>query len=114
VPQLIFAQNGAMLRLLAIPFISVILVTILMASPFVPLLGREYCTALIIGSSEEENNSNETAPTKNFESKYFLLRNFFPVDASFQQEKNLNSMGYIFPVLEYTIEILDPPPKGLI
>jgi len=103
-----------MLRLLAIPFVSVMLVTILMASPFVPLLGRDYCAALIVGSSEEENNSNETSATKNFESKYFLLRNFFPVDSSFQQEKNLNSMGYIFPVLEFTVEILDPPPRILI
>lgn len=103
-----------MLRLLAIPFISVMLATILMASPFVPLLGRDYCAALIVGSSEEENNSSETAPIKNIESKYFLLRHFFPVDASFQQEKNFNSMGYIFPVLEFTLEILDPPPKRLI
>ncbi len=113
-PQLIFAQNGAMLRLLAIPFVSVMLVTILMASPFIPLLGREYCTALIIGSSEEENNGNETSAIKNFESKYFLLRNFFPVDLSFQQEKNLTSLRYIFPVLEFTVEILDPPPRRLI
>ncbi|MCR9263739.1 MAG: hypothetical protein NXH86_06250 [Flavobacteriaceae bacterium] len=103
-----------MLRLLAFPFVSVMLVTILMTSPLVPLLGKEYCTAIILGSSEEENNSNETTGSKSFESKYFLLRNFFPVDTSFNQEQDFNSLGYIFPVLDYTVEILDPPPRRLI
>ncbi|MEW2920495.1 MULTISPECIES: hypothetical protein [Flavobacteriaceae] len=102
-----------MLRLLAIPFVSVILVTILMASPFVPLLGRECCTAMIIGSSEEENNNHEPSTVNNFESKYFLLRNFFPLNSSLQQKENLNALGYIFPILEFTVEILDPPPKRL-
>ncbi len=107
-------KNCIVLRLLALPFVSVILVTILMASPFVPLLGKEYCTAIILGSSEEENNSKETTGSKNFESKFFLLRNFFPVDSILNQEKNLDALTYIFRVLDCTIEILDPPPKRLI
>ncbi|WP_159076274.1 hypothetical protein [Flagellimonas amoyensis] len=103
-----------MLKLLAFPFVSVMLVTILMASPFVPLLGREYSTALILGASEEENNSNETTSSKNFESKFLVFRNFFPVDPSFKQEHNLTSLRYVFQVLEHTIEILDPPPRELV
>jgi hypothetical protein len=102
------------LKLLAFPIVSVMLVSILMASPFVPLLGREYSTALILGASEEENNSNETANGKNFESKFFVFRNFFPVDPSFYQEQNLTSLGYVFQLMEHTIEILDPPPRKLV
>lgn len=103
-----------MLRLLAFPFVSLMLVTILMASPYVPLLGREYCAAIILGASEEENNSNETTNSKNLESKFFLLRYFFPQDPSFQQEQNTGSLGYVFRTLDCTIEILDPPPKELV
>lgn len=103
-----------MLKLLALPIVSVMLVSILMASPFVPLLGREYSTALILGASEEENNSHETASSKNFDSKFFVFRNFFPVDPSFNQEQNLGSLRYIFQVLEHTVEILDPPPRELV
>lgn len=113
--RLIFAKKSSIvLKLLAFPLVSVMLVSILMASPFVPLLGREYCTALILGASEEENNSNETSNGKSFESKFFVFRNFFAVDPSFNQEQNLTSLRYVFQVLEHTIEILDPPPKELV
>ncbi|WP_318343762.1 hypothetical protein [Flagellimonas baculiformis] len=103
-----------MLKLLAFPIVSVMLVSILMASPFVPLLGREYSTALILGSSEEENNSHETTNGKNFESKFFVFRNFFAVDPYFNQEQHLSSLRYIFQVMEHTVEILDPPPRELV
>jgi len=89
------------------------LVTILMTSPLVPLLGKEYCTLMVLGSSEEENN-NEISSSKHVDGKYFLLKNFLPVDMSLQQEQNLYVSGYIFPELDFTIEILDPPPRKLI
>jgi len=85
-----------------------------MASPFVPLLGKEYCTAIILGSSEEENNGKETTSSKNFESKFYSLWNFFSVNPSFSQEKDATAIDYVFRVLDYTIEILDPPPRRLI
>lgn len=102
------------LRQLAIPIVSMILVAILMTSPLTPLLGKDYCTLMVLGSSEEENNSHDNLGSKVFEAKYFLLKNFFEIGPSILQEHHLNAQGYEFSVLEHTIEILDPPPRKLI
>lgn len=102
------------MRILAVPFISFVLVTILMTSSFIPLLGQEYSTAIILGSSEEENNTHDTSNNKTYDSKYFVYKNFFSTDLSINQEKGDNTLGYVFTILEITLEILDPPPRILV
>lgn len=108
------ANTVMILRRLALPIVSIVMVTILMASPLAPLLGKDYCTLIILGSSEEENNSHDTAESKVFDGKFFLLKNFFALDSSLKQEKQHSTLAYAFTVLEHTIEILDPPPKKLV
>ncbi|MCK0161340.1 hypothetical protein [Allomuricauda sp. F6463D] len=102
------------MRILAIPFISFLLVSILMTSVFVPFLGQEHSTAIILNASEEENNSHDTSSSKVFDNKCFVSKNFFTTDSSINQEKNDNTLGYVFTVLEFTLETLDPPPRRLI
>lgn len=102
------------MRILALPLASFLMVFILMTSSFVPLLGKEYSTAIIFGSSEEENNTHDTSNNKTFDSKYFLYKSFFAMDPSINQEKSNNALGYVFAVLEFTLETLDPPPRKLV
>ncbi len=102
-----------MLRILALPFVSLVLITILITSPLTPFLGKDYCTAMILGSSEEENNNHDIGGTKILDGKYFMLKNFLPMGLSPKTEKQQNSLDYAFTVLEFTIEILDPPPRQL-
>lgn len=102
-----------MLKILALPLVSLVLVAILMTSPLTPFLGKDYCTALILGSSEEENNNHDIGGTKIFDGKYFMLKNFLPMGPYPKTEHQQNSLDYAFTVLEFTIEILDPPPKQL-
>lgn len=102
------------MRILATPFISFMLVSILMTSSFIPLLGQEYNTAIILGASEEENNTHDTSNSKTFDSKYFVYKNFFSADLSINQENGDNTLGYVFTILEITLEILDPPPRKLV
>ncbi len=102
------------MRILAIPFISMLMVSILLTSSFIPLLGKEYCTAIILGSSEEENNTQDTSSSKTFDIKYFMSKSFISADTSINQEKNNNALGYAFAVLEFTLETLDPPPRKLV
>lgn len=108
------ANTIMILRRLALPMVSIVMVAILMATPLTPYLGKDYCTLMILGSSEEENNSHDTAESKIFDGKFFLLKNFFSVDSSLKQEQQNNTLMYAFTVLEHTIEILDPPPKKLV
>ena len=101
------------MRKLAIPFISILMVSILLTSSFIPLLGQEYSTAIILGSSEEESNNHDTFSSNAFDSKYFMSKSFFSAGPSLNQDKNNNVSGYTFAVLEFTLEILDPPPRNL-
>ncbi len=102
------------MRILAIPFISIMMVSILLTSSFVPLLGQEYSIAIILGSSEEENNTHDTSSSNTFDAKYFMSKSFFSANPSLNQENNNNTSGYVFAVLEFTLETLDPPPRKLI
>ncbi|MBR9854370.1 MAG: hypothetical protein GYB37_07290 [Algicola sp.] len=70
--------------------------------------------AIILGSSEEENNTQETSNNKTFDSKYFMSKSFLAMNSSMNQEKSDNALGYIFAVLEFTLETLDPPPRKLL
>tara|TARA_B100000949_G_scaffold235538_1_gene259524 strand:- start:27939 stop:28247 length:309 start_codon:yes stop_codon:yes gene_type:complete len=102
------------MRILAIPFISIMMISILLTSSFIPLLGQEYSTAIILGSSEEENNSHDTSSSNIFDAKYFLSKSFFTTNPTQYQEKRDNASGYLFAVLEFTLETLDPPPRKLV
>jgi hypothetical protein len=102
------------MRILAIPFISIMMVSILLTSSFIPLLGKEYSTAIILGSSEEENNTHDTSSSNTVDAKYFLSKSFFTTDPTVHQEKSDNASGYMFAVLEFTLETLDPPPRKLV
>jgi len=101
------------MRILAIPFISIFMVSILLTTSFIPLLGQEYSTAIILGSSEEESNNHDTLSSNAFDSKYFMSKSFFSTGLFLNQDKNNNVSGYTFAVLEFTLEILDPPPRKL-
>lgn len=102
-----------MLKILALPLVSLVLVTLLTTSPLIPLLGKDYCTAMILGSSEEEHNTHDTGATQLFDGKYFLLKNFLSLGSYPNAEHQHNTLDYAFTVLEFTIEILDPPPRSL-
>ncbi len=102
------------MRILAIPFISIMMVSILLTSSFIPLLGKEYSTAIVLGSSEEENNTHDSSTSNTFDAKYFMSKSFFSTDPSLNQEKNDNTSGYVFVILEFTVETLDPPPRKLV
>lgn len=102
-----------MLKLLALPLVSLVFITILMTSPLIPLLEKDYSTAMILGSSEEEHNNHDNGGPQLFDSKYYLLKNFLSLGLFPKSDHQQNLLDYAFTVLEYTIEILDPPPKQL-
>lgn len=104
-----------MIRTLAFPFVSMLLIFSLLASPIIPFLDKELSKTLVMGSAEEEKSSKKEESEKKFDELDFFLRNYVPFSSDFlAQEQNYTTAGYLFPVLEYTIEILDPPPRRLI
>ncbi|WP_156102212.1 hypothetical protein [Muricauda sp. MAR_2010_75] len=103
-----------MLRTIAFPFVSVLLIFSLLASPLIPFLDKEFSKTLVL-SAEEEKSSKKEESEKKFDEKDFFIKNYFAVSSDFlAQDKHYTTAGYLFPVLEYTVEILDPPPRRLI
>ena len=96
------------------PFISLLLILAISVSPIIPLMDKELGEKIVVGDTEEEK-SNKILTIKKFDeadiyNKYFLDL----VNQPILQEHSLGFVGYIFPISDYTVEILDPPPKNLI
>jgi hypothetical protein len=69
---------------------------------------------MVISAAEEENNGNNGETDKKFDEidayiKYYLEIANNPI---FQQQ-NADGSGYLFPISDHTVEILDPPPRKL-
>lgn len=96
------------------PFISLLLILAISASPIIPLLDKDLGETMVVGAAEEEKSS-KVITIKKFDeadiyNKYLLEWGNQP----FLQEHSLGFLGYIFPISDYTLEILDPPPRKLV
>ena len=94
--------------------ISLVLISALTVSPLIPFLDKELGKTMVIGAAEEENNGNNGETNKKFDEidayiKYYLELVNNPV---FQQQ-NQDDIGYLLPISDYIVEILDPPPRKL-
>jgi hypothetical protein len=94
--------------------ISLLLISALTVSPLIPFLDKELGKTMVIGAAEEENNGNNGETNKKFDEidayiKYYLELVNNPV---FQQQ-NQDHIGYLLPISDYIVEILDPPPRKL-
>ena len=94
--------------------ISLVLISALTVSPLIPFLDKELGKTMVIGAAEEENNGNNGETNKKFDEidayiKYYLELVNNPV---FQQQ-NQDHIGYLLPISDYIVEILDPPPRKL-
>jgi len=111
----IFTKNGPVLKTLVFPILSILLMGCFLASPLIPFLDKELGKTMVFGSSEEEKSSKKEEAEKNFDELDLYLKNYNDI-SFFQvpQQRTLCSLGYVFPTLELSMEILDPPPKKLI
>lgn len=96
------------------PFVALLLVLAISASPIIPLLDTELGKTMVISATEEEQSS-ETITFKKLDEadiyhKYLLELAHQPTIS----EPLFNFLGYIFPVSDYTVETLDPPPRSLV
>lgn len=103
-----------MLKSVLHAIISLVLISALTVSPLIPFLDKELGKTMVIGAAEEENNSNNGETNKKFDEidayiKYYLELANNPV---FQQQ-NQDDIGYLLPISDYIVEILDPPPRKL-
>ena len=103
-----------MLKTIVHSIISLLLISALTVSPLIPFLDKELGKTMVIGAAEEENNGNNGETNKKFDEidayiKYYLELVNNPV---FQQQ-NQDHMGYLLPISDYIVEILDPPPRKL-
>ena len=103
-----------MLKTIVHSIISLLLISALTVSPLLPFLDKELGKTMVIGAAEEENNSNNGETNKKFDEidayiKYYLELVNNPV---FQQQ-NQDHIGYLLPISDYIVEILDPPPRKL-
>lgn len=104
-----------MLKKLVFPILSMLLMGCLLTSPLIPFLDKELGKTMVFGSSEEEKSSKKEEAEKNFDELDLYLKNYNDI-SFFQvpQQRTICSAGYVFPSLEFSMEILDPPPKVLI
>ncbi|MBO6533815.1 MAG: hypothetical protein JJ885_06695 [Muricauda sp.] len=103
-----------MLKTIVHSIISLLLISALTVSPLIPFLDKELGKTMVIGAAEEENNGNNGETNKKFDEidayiKYYLELVNNPV---FQQQ-NQDHIGYLLPISDYIVEILDPPPRKL-
>ncbi len=90
------------------------LVGCLLVSPIVPFLDKELGKTMVLGSAEEEKSSKKEEAEKNFDELDLYLKNFYELSFYQAAQKfNVFSTDYVFPTVEYNLEILDPPPKKL-
>ena len=103
-----------MLKTIVHSIISLLLISALTVSPLIPFLDKELGQTMVISAAEEENNGNNGETNKKFDEidayiKYYLEIANNPI---FQQQ-NADGSGYLFPISDHTVEILDPPPRKL-
>ncbi|NVN17214.1 hypothetical protein GUA46_02585 [Muricauda sp. HICW] len=102
------------MKTLLFPIISLLLIFALSVSPIVPLLDKELGKTMIIGAAEEEKSS-KTITIKKFDEADTFYKYFFEShNQHFSQDSSMGYLGYIFPFSDYTVEILDPPPRNLV
>ena len=112
---LFLLKNGNLLKTIAFPFISLLLIFSLLAPSFLPFLEEDQSTSLVLDVDDtEKNNKKEESEKKSDEMDFFIKNNFVHIIAIFAHRQEYNLSGYLFPSLEYTIEILDPPPRRLV
>jgi len=102
-------------KVILFPIISFLLILSISISPVIPLLDKELGKTMILGAAEEEKSNKKEETEKKFDEidayfKYFLEL----ADHQVSQKTQLDFLGYIFPTSDYTVEILDPPPRKLI
>ncbi|MEO9512259.1 MAG: hypothetical protein ABJN84_06155 [Flavobacteriaceae bacterium] len=99
-----------MLKTIAIPFISMMLIFSILAPSIAPLLDKDYDTFVFLDSNEEEKN-NEKESEKNFDEKNLFLNYVLVTKRFFVQNKTLENVGYLFFNSDSKAEIFLPPPK---
>ena len=103
-----------MLKTLVFPILSLMLIGCLLVSPIVPFLDKELGKTMIFGSAEEEKSSKKEEAEKNFDELDLYIKSFYELSFyQVPQQQDISSSRYIFPTMEFSMEILDPPPKVL-
>ncbi|MFT0714148.1 hypothetical protein [Flagellimonas lutimaris] len=104
-----------MLKALLFPIISFLLILSISTSPIIPLLDKALGKTMILSSAEEEKSSKNEESDKKFDEMDAYFKYFLEL-ASYQiiKTQGIDFLGYIFPTSDYTIEILDPPPRKLV
>jgi hypothetical protein len=103
------------LKALLFPIISFLLILSISTSPIIPLLDKALGKTMILSSAEEEKSSKNEESDKKFDEMDAYFKYFLEL-ASYQiiNTQGTDFLGYIFPTSDYTIEILDPPPRKLV
>ena len=85
------------------------------ASPIIPLLDTELGKTNVVGAAEEENNNKKGDMEIKFDEldAYFKYFSEFSSNQIFEVQSK-NFLAYLFTTSDFTLEILDPPPRKLI
>ncbi len=70
---------------------------------------------MILGAAEEEKSNKKEETEKKFDEMDAFFKYFLELaNHQVNQKAQLDFLGYIFPTSDYTVEILDPPPRKLV
>ncbi|WP_375325775.1 hypothetical protein [Flagellimonas sp. GZD32] len=104
-----------MLKKLIISLFAIILTGSLLVSPLIPFLDKELGKTMMITSAEEEESNNTEETAKKFDETATYIKYFTELRHEItKQNQQISFSGYLFPTSDFTLEILDPPPKQLV
>ncbi|GLU43374.1 hypothetical protein [Allomuricauda sp. NBRC 101325] len=104
-----------MLNKLIIPVFAIILVGSLLVTPLIPLLDQDLGKTIMLTSGEEEESSSMEEMMKKFDETATYIKFYSELHHEFiKQNLQITYSGYLLPITDYTLEILDPPPRQLV
>tara|TARA_R110002012_G_scaffold121510_2_gene271047 strand:+ start:16593 stop:17012 length:420 start_codon:yes stop_codon:yes gene_type:complete len=108
--SLFLIKFAVVLKSIAFPLISLILVLSISASPIIPLLDEEMGKIMVIGAAEEE--STKVITIEKFDEGDTFFKYFHEIaNQQILLDNPMTHLRYIFPTSDCTLEILDPPPR---
>lgn len=101
-----------MLKTIAFPLISLVLIFSVLAPSIMPLMDKDSAIVILMDNNEEEK-SNEKESEKKFSEKDLFLNHFAVNGSFFIQSNESEDTGYLFLISDFKAEILLPPPENL-
>lgn len=95
--------------------VSLLLMLATLASPLIPLLDTELGKTIVVGTAEEESSNKKGDTEIKFDEldAYFKFYLEFTSNQIFENQPK-SFLAYLFTSSDYTVEILDPPPRNLV